>query len=113
MTYSSNLALVFELLSAKKEQNVIENYSVTQTTLEQIFVRLAGHDITDDDNLHEVASEASEPSSQTGIVELCECIIKVAFILSYSNQFFLLPYWNPIKRIWPFCLIDYIKHKNQ
>ena len=91
MTHSSSLALVFELLSAKKEQNVIENYSVTQTTLEQIFVRLAGHDITDDDNWHEVASEASEasePSSQTGTVELGECIIEVTFILSYSNQFF-------------------------
>ncbi|CAF3411038.1 unnamed protein product [Rotaria socialis] len=50
---SSNLSLVFEVLNTKKEQNIIENYSVNQTTLEQIFVRLAGHDVNDDDNLTE------------------------------------------------------------
>ncbi|CAF3603781.1 unnamed protein product [Rotaria socialis] len=50
---SSNLSLVFEVLNTKKEQNIIENYSVNQTTLEQIFVRLAGHDVNDDDNLAE------------------------------------------------------------
>jgi ABC-type multidrug transport system ATPase subunit len=39
-----NLARVFQILNAKKEQKVIESYSVTQTTLEQIFVQLAGED---------------------------------------------------------------------
>ncbi|CAM4813346.1 unnamed protein product [Rotaria magnacalcarata] len=51
--FTSNLSLVFGELNAKKEQNIIENYSVNQTTLEQIFVRLAGHDVNDDDNLAE------------------------------------------------------------
>ncbi|CAF1369748.1 unnamed protein product, partial [Rotaria sordida] len=39
-----NLAHVFEILNKKKEQKIIESYSVTQTTLEQIFVQLAGED---------------------------------------------------------------------
>jgi ABC-type uncharacterized transport system ATPase subunit len=39
-----NLARVFEILNARKEQKMIESYSVTQTTLEQIFVQLAGED---------------------------------------------------------------------
>ncbi|CAF4073177.1 unnamed protein product, partial [Rotaria sp. Silwood2] len=63
--YSSNLSLVFEVLNAKKEQNIIENYSVTQTTLEQIFIRLAGHDINDDDTLTEVATLSSQPNLNT------------------------------------------------
>ncbi len=41
---SFNLARVFQILNTKKEQRVIESYSVTQTTLEQIFVQLAGED---------------------------------------------------------------------
>jgi hypothetical protein len=39
-----NLARVFEILNNRKEQKMIESYSVTQTTLEQIFVQLAGED---------------------------------------------------------------------
>ncbi|CAF1258424.1 unnamed protein product [Rotaria sp. Silwood1] len=39
-----NLASVFEILNGKKEHKIIESYSVTQTTLEQIFVQLAGED---------------------------------------------------------------------
>jgi hypothetical protein len=39
-----NLARVFEILNTRKEQKMIESYSVTQTTLEQIFVQLAGED---------------------------------------------------------------------
>ncbi|CAF2474913.1 unnamed protein product [Rotaria sp. Silwood2] len=66
--YSSNLSLVFEVLNAKKEQNVIENYSVTQTTLEQIFVRLAGHDINDDDSLTEIASLSSQTNLNTDAI---------------------------------------------
>jgi hypothetical protein len=41
---SYNLAHVFEFFNDKKERSEIESYSITQTTLEQIFVRLAGHD---------------------------------------------------------------------
>ena len=32
------------MLNAQKNQNLIESYSLSQTTLEQIFVRLAGDD---------------------------------------------------------------------
>ncbi|CAF2146243.1 unnamed protein product [Rotaria magnacalcarata] len=39
-----NLGRVFEVLNQKKEQKIIESYSVSQTTLEQIFVQLAGED---------------------------------------------------------------------
>lgn len=39
-----NLAHVFKFFNDKKDQNEIESYSITQTTLEQIFVRLAGQD---------------------------------------------------------------------
>lgn len=39
-----NLADVFRYFNDKKERNEIESYSITQTTLEQIFVRLAGQD---------------------------------------------------------------------
>ena len=45
---SFNLAYVFQTLNARKEQKVIESYSVTQTTLEQIFVQLAGEDEDED-----------------------------------------------------------------
>jgi hypothetical protein len=38
------LAHVFKFFNDKKEQNEIESYSITQTTLEQIFVQLAGED---------------------------------------------------------------------
>lgn len=41
---SFNLAHVFKVLNATKEQGIVESYSVTQTTLEQIFVQLAGQD---------------------------------------------------------------------
>lgn len=43
-TSSLNLARLFEILNSKKEQKTIESYSVTQTSLEQIFVQLAGDD---------------------------------------------------------------------
>jgi hypothetical protein len=37
-----NLSHVFEWFHKKKEEKSIESYSITQTTLEQIFVQLAG-----------------------------------------------------------------------
>jgi hypothetical protein len=43
-TPSYNLAHAFEFFNDKKQKNEIESYSLTQTTLEQIFVRLAGQD---------------------------------------------------------------------
>lgn len=41
---SQNLADIFHVLNRKKEQGLIETYALTQTTLEQIFVQLAGED---------------------------------------------------------------------
>lgn len=59
------MSVVFEVLSAKKEEHIIENYSIAQTTLEQIFVRLAGHDVNDDDTVTETESMSSQPTSNT------------------------------------------------
>ncbi|CAM4944466.1 unnamed protein product [Rotaria socialis] len=41
---SSRLAHVFDLFHKKKEEKSIESYSITQTTLEQIFIHLSGED---------------------------------------------------------------------
>lgn len=41
---SMTLARIFQVLNRKKEEKLIETYSLTQTTLEQIFVQLAGED---------------------------------------------------------------------
>lgn len=57
---SFNLARVFEVLNARKEQKMIESYSVTQTTLEQIFVQLAGEDEDED-----TSSEPTENNEQS------------------------------------------------
>lgn len=40
-----NLSHIFELFAKKKEENVIETYAITQTTLEQIFVHLTEDDL--------------------------------------------------------------------
>ncbi len=42
--HAFNLAHVFDLFHKKKEEKSIESYSITQTTLEQIFIHLAGED---------------------------------------------------------------------
>lgn len=39
-----SLPLIFEWFNKKKEENSIESFSITQTTLEQIFVNVAGED---------------------------------------------------------------------
>ena len=39
---SMSLSRVFEWFNKKKEEKSIESYSITQTTLEQIFVQVAG-----------------------------------------------------------------------
>lgn len=39
---SMSLSRVFEWFNQKKEEKSIESYSITQTTLEQIFVQVAG-----------------------------------------------------------------------
>ena len=41
---SMSLGRIFQVLNRKKEERLIETYSLTQTTLEQIFVQLAGED---------------------------------------------------------------------
>jgi len=43
-THSLHLSHVFDLFHKKKEEKSIESYSITQTTLEQIFIHLAGED---------------------------------------------------------------------
>ncbi|CAF4206822.1 unnamed protein product [Rotaria magnacalcarata] len=48
-SHTYNLANVFEFFNQKKENNDIESYSLTQTTLEQIFVSL-----TSDENENHV-----------------------------------------------------------
>jgi hypothetical protein len=42
--HSVHLAHIFDLFNKKKEEKSIESYSITQTTLEQIFIRLSGED---------------------------------------------------------------------
>ena len=37
-----SLSRIFEWFNKKKEEKSIESYSITQTTLEQIFVQVAG-----------------------------------------------------------------------
>ncbi|CAF3910360.1 unnamed protein product [Rotaria sp. Silwood2] len=51
---SFNLARIFAMLNARKNQKLIESYSLSQTTLEQIFVRLAGDD---EDNMSTASSD--------------------------------------------------------
>jgi hypothetical protein len=46
-----SLSSVFEWFNKKKEEKSIESYSLTQTTLEQIFVQVAGDD--EDENSDE------------------------------------------------------------
>ena len=60
-----NLARIFAILNAKKNQKFIENYSLSQTTLEQIFIRLAG---SDEDNTSNALSD-TELSTQAEIIE--------------------------------------------
>ena len=43
-TKKSNLAYMFDLFHRKKKEKSIESYSITQTTLEQIFIGVAGDD---------------------------------------------------------------------
>jgi hypothetical protein len=47
-----SLSHIFEWFNQKKEEKSIESYSITQTTLEQIFVQIAGeeHDTDSDVN---------------------------------------------------------------
>jgi hypothetical protein len=40
--HPSNVGYLFDLFHKKKEEKSIESYSITQTTLEQIFIHLAG-----------------------------------------------------------------------
>jgi hypothetical protein len=54
------LSSVFEWFNMKKQEKSIESYSITQTTLEQIFVHLAGDD-------QDSASENSENSLSTDL----------------------------------------------
>ena len=39
-----NLAYLFDWFNKKNEEKAFESYAITQTTLEQIFVHVAGED---------------------------------------------------------------------
>ena len=52
---SMNLSRIFEWFNKKKEEKSIESFSITQTTLEQIFVQVAGDD--QDTNTDETKKE--------------------------------------------------------
>jgi hypothetical protein len=54
------LSSVFEWFNMKKQEKSIESYSITQTTLEQIFVHLAGED-------EDSSGENSESSFSTNL----------------------------------------------
>ncbi|XP_069087522.1 retinal-specific phospholipid-transporting ATPase ABCA4 isoform X3 [Pleurodeles waltl] len=57
---SSSLARIFQLLISNKENLNIEEYSVSQTTLDQVFVNFAKHQTEDEDiRLHPRAAGAS------------------------------------------------------
>jgi hypothetical protein len=47
-----SLSHIFEWFNRKKDEKSIESYSITQTTLEQIFVQVAGEeqDTNSDEN---------------------------------------------------------------
>ena len=47
-----SLSRIFEWFNKKKEDRSIETYSITQTTLEQIFVQVAGEDQDVEDGEH-------------------------------------------------------------
>ena len=63
--YVSKLSTVFDFLNQRKHSNLIEHYAVSQTTLEQIFLRLAGYDKNDDDDSI-VQTIVDEPSDSNG-----------------------------------------------
>ncbi|XP_078074970.1 retinal-specific phospholipid-transporting ATPase ABCA4 [Mustelus asterias] len=48
---SSSLSKIFQLLISNKEQLKIEDYSVSQTTLDQVFVNFAKEQTAEDENL--------------------------------------------------------------
>jgi aromatic ring hydroxylase len=58
---SMNLSKIFQILNRKKEEKLIESYSLSQTTLEQIFVQLAG----EDENLSNDQEKNSNESSKS------------------------------------------------
>ncbi|XP_058257271.1 phospholipid-transporting ATPase ABCA1 isoform X2 [Hemibagrus wyckioides] len=73
-THACSLAHVFDILSNNSEELGIAEYSVSQTTLDQVFVNFAKEQMDDDDRLREVAvnngsdaaqSHTSQHSSQT------------------------------------------------
>ena len=88
------MAHIFEILNEKKEQKVIESYSLTQTTLEQIFVQLAGED---EDNSSDTGGNNDEQSKKVGyfihLIELtaafrlCLNIYLTTLIKYYINKY--------------------------
>lgn len=58
-SYQSSLSRIFSILSNNKEKLHIEDYSVSQTTLDQVFVNFA-KDQSDDDLLKDMSIHRNE-----------------------------------------------------
>uniref|UniRef100_A0A9J8AQC3 P-type phospholipid transporter n=1 Tax=Cyprinus carpio carpio TaxID=630221 RepID=A0A9J8AQC3_CYPCA len=61
----TSLARIFNILSKNKEQLHIEDYSVSQTTLDQVFVNFA-KDQTDEDHLKDISINKND-----AVVDIC------------------------------------------
>lgn len=71
-TNGTSLARIFENLNRRKELNVIETYSLTQTSLEQIFVSLAGED---EDETNEKKRPQGKSISTIAVEKLLQCFV--------------------------------------
>ncbi|MCJ8737839.1 hypothetical protein PDJAM_G00028690 [Pangasius djambal] len=63
-THACSLAHVFDILSNNSEELGIAEYSVSQTTLDQVFVNFAKEQMDDDDQLREVAINSGPDATQ-------------------------------------------------
>ncbi|XP_053093930.1 phospholipid-transporting ATPase ABCA1 isoform X2 [Pangasianodon hypophthalmus] len=64
-THACSLAHVFDILSNNSEELGIAEYSVSQTTLDQVFVNFAKEQMDDDDQLREVAINSGSDATQS------------------------------------------------
>ncbi|XP_062869316.1 phospholipid-transporting ATPase ABCA1 [Trichomycterus rosablanca] len=64
-TQACSLARVFDILSKNREELGITDYSVSQTTLDQVFVNFAKEQMDDDDRLREVAVNSASVTAQS------------------------------------------------
>ncbi|XP_026873152.2 phospholipid-transporting ATPase ABCA1 isoform X2 [Electrophorus electricus] len=64
-SHACSLAHVFDILSNKYKELGISDYSVSQTTLDQVFVTFAKEQTDDDDQLRQVAVNGGSVTDQT------------------------------------------------